>query len=196
MQSLIDFAPLLAFFVAFLLGGIYVATGVLIVAIAIQIGWLYWRTRKVKTMHWVTGVVALVLGLATILLQDARFIQWKATVVLWAAALAFLGTQFIGERPLIRRMLEPALEGTQLDQGTWKVMNLAWAAFFFGVGALNLYVAWHFSLATWVNFKVFGVMALTLVFAFIQYLWLSMKLRGPESTEAPASGAASDERDA
>jgi intracellular septation protein len=194
MQILIDFFPLLAFLVAFLLGGIYVATGVLIVAIAVQIGWLYWRTGKVKTLHWVTGLVALVLGLATILLHDARFIQWKPTVLMWATALAFLGSQFIGERPLIKRMFGPALEGVEIEESTWTYLNLAWVVFFAGVGALNLYVASRFSMAVWVNFKVFGVMALTVLFGFGQYLWLSLKLK--DSPQPAGAVADPDKRDA
>lgn len=194
MQLLIDFFPLLAFLVAFLLAGIYVATGVLIVAIALQIGWLYWRTRTVKTMHWVTGLVALVLGLATIYLQDPRFIQWKPTVLMWATALAFLGSQFIGERPLVRRAFEPALQGVEIDARTWTRLNLAWVVFFAGVGALNLFIASRFSMTAWVNFKVFGVMGLMLLFFLGQWLWLSPKLQDP--TQSPEAPADADKRDA
>jgi intracellular septation protein len=193
MQILIDFFPLIAFFVAFTLADIYVATGVLIVAIAVQTGWHYKRTRKVKTMHWVTGLLALVLGLATIILHDARFIQWKLTVLMWAFALAFLVSQFVGERPLIRRVFESASEDrVAIEPRAWSILNFAWVLFFAGVGALNLYVAKHYALATWVNFKVFGVTALTVVFVIAQALWLGTKMQPATDSPSESAPAAAD----
>jgi len=188
MQQLVDFFPLIAFFVAFKLGGIYVATGVLIVACALQIGWHYWRTKKVKTLHWVTGALVLVFGLATIVLHDARFIQLKLTVLMWLLAVAFLVGQFFGDRPLVRRYFEGVLDNTidTVQPATWQRLNLAWVAFFAAVGGLNLFVANEFTLDTWTNFKVFGVPVLLFLFLVPQVFWLMPK--GPPDEESAGSG--------
>ncbi len=177
MQLLIDFFPLVAFFVSFKLSGIYVATAVLIVASAIQIGVHWWRTRTIKTLHWLTALLVLVFGSATLLFKDARFIQWKPSVLMWLLSGAFLVSQFIGQKPLVRRFLESALAEhlAPVSARVWRRMNLAWVLFFALVGALNLYVARQFSMDTWVNFKVFGVSILLMLFMLPQVFWLAAK---------------------
>ena len=175
MQQLIDFFPLIAFFVGFKLGGIYTATAVFIVASALQIGVQWWRTRTVKTLHWVTALLVLVFGGATLLLHDARFIQWKLSVLMWLASVAFLVSQFVGAKPLVQRFLESVLAEhlAPVSARTWSRINLAWVVFFALVGALNLYVARHFSMDTWVYFKVGGVQVLLLLFILPQAFWLA-----------------------
>lgn len=177
MQQLVDFFPLIAFFAAYKLGGIYVATAVLIGASAVQIAWHWWRTRSVKTLHWVTALLVLVFGSATLLLKDSRFIQWKPSVLMWALAVSFLVSHFVGARTLTQRFLESVLGGSvnPIGAGAWRNLNLAWVGFYSLVGAANLYVAYHFSEPAWVNFKVFGVSALMLLFTLPQVIWLMPK---------------------
>lgn len=177
MQQLIDFFPLVAFFVSYKFGGIYVATGVLIVACALQVGWHWWRTRTVKTLHWVTAALVLVFGSATLLLHDSRFIQWKPTVLMWLLSVSFLVSQFWGAKPLTQRFLEGVLaeHAPARSQSTWNRLNFLWVLFFALVGAANLYVAWRFSEQAWVNFKVFGLSALLIVFMLPQVFWLLPK---------------------
>jgi intracellular septation protein len=175
MQHLIDFFPLVAFFISFKFGGIFTATAVFIVASALQIAVQWWRTRTVKTLHWVTAALVLVFGSATLLLKDPRFIQWKLSVLMWLASAAFLVSQFVGKKPLVQRFLESTL-GEHLAPvaaRSWSRINLAWVAFFAVVGALNVYVFRHFSMDTWVNFKVFGVQVLLLLFILPQAFWLA-----------------------
>lgn len=174
MQLLIDFFPLVAFFAAYKLGGIYVATAVLIVACGVQIGLHYWRTRTVKTLHWVTALLVLVFGTATLILHDARFIQWKLSVLMWLLAVSFLVSHVWGAKPLVQRFFESVLGDDLPARGaaTWKRLNLVWVAFFLLVGAVNLYVAYQFSEQAWVNFKVFGVYVLMIVFMVPQVFWL------------------------
>ncbi len=180
MQQLIDFFPLVAFFVSYKLGGIYVATAVLIVASAMQIGLHWWRTRMLKTLHWVTALLVLVFGTATLLFKDARFIQWKPSALMWLLSGAFLVSQFIGQKPLVRRFLESALAEhlTPVSSRVWGRINLAWVLFFALIGALNLYVARQFSMGAWVNFKVFGVSILLMLFMLPQIFWLAAKGKG------------------
>jgi intracellular septation protein len=175
MQQLIDFFPLIAFFVSFKLGGIFTATAVFIAASALQIGLQWWRTRTVKTLHWVTAVLVLVFGGATLWLHDARFIQWKLSVLMWLAAGAFLVSQFVGAKPLVQRFLESVLAEhlAPVSARLWSRINLAWVAFFALVGALNVFVFRNFSMDTWVNFKVFGVQVLMLLFILPQAFWLA-----------------------
>jgi intracellular septation protein len=103
-------------------------------------------------------------------LRDPVFIKWKPTVVNWLFGAAFLGSQFIGERPLVERMMGHAIS---VPAPVWSRLNWAWTLFFISMGLLNIYVAYSYSEATWVNFKLFGMMGLTLVFVFAQAFYLS-----------------------
>jgi intracellular septation protein len=181
MQLLFDFFPVIAFFVAYKLADIYVATAVIIVAVIAQTAIQWVRHRKVSTMALISGALVLVFGGLTLLIHDKAFIQWKVTVVNWLFAAGFLATHFFGERTLIERMLG---ENIKLEQPQWRKLNFAWTAFFLILGAANLYVAYNFSENVWVNFKMFGVLGLTLAFALLQGLWLASKM--------PPEGAAAD----
>ena len=113
MQILIELAPLIAFFVTYKwFGGIYPATAVLMVAMLLLLAWDWLRTRTVPQMHLVSAVLVWVFGLATLILRDERFIQWKATVFYWLVALAFAVTIWIGKATLLERLL-----GKNLPEG-------------------------------------------------------------------------------
>lgn len=170
MKFLFDFFPILLFFIAYKTHGIYAATGVAIVASCLQVGYVWLRQRKVENMHLVTLALIVVLGGATLWLQDEAFIKWKPTVVNWLFAAAFLGSQFIGRRPLVERMMSNAVT---LPAVIWLRLNLAWTLFFIAMGGLNLYVVYHFDTDTWVNFKLFGMMGLTLAFILAQAFYLA-----------------------
>lgn len=186
MKFLFDFFPVLLFFISYKIYDIYVATAVIIVASVIQVGWVWFKHHRVENMHLVTLMLVMVLGGATLLLHDENFIKWKPTVVNWAFAAAFLGSQFIGKKNLIQRMLEGQIAVT-LPQ-VWKHLNIAWVAFFIAMGLINLYVAFNFDTDTWVNFKLFGMMGLTLVFVIAQSLYLAQYIVPEEpqtETEKP-----------
>jgi intracellular septation protein len=178
MQLLFDLFPVIAFFVAYKLTDIYVATGVIIVAVILQTSVQWIRYRKVSAMALISGALVLVFGGLTLLIHDKAFIQWKVTIVNWLFATAFLASLFFGERTLIERMLG---ENVQLERAMWRKLNVAWATFFLIVGTLNLYVAYRFSEDVWVNFKLFGVLGLTLVFALAQGVWLASKMPAESS---------------
>jgi len=173
MQLLFDFFPVIAFFVAYKLTDIYVATGVIIVAVVIQTSVQWIRHRKVSSMALISGVLVLIFGGLTLAIHDKAFIQWKVSIVNWLFAAAFLASLCFGERTLIERVLG---ENVQLERSLWRKLNVAWALFFLIVGSLNLYVAYRFSENVWVNFKLFGVLGLTLVFALLQGIWLASKM--------------------
>lgn len=172
MQLLIDFFPIVVFFVVYKLYGMYAATAAIIVAMALQIGYQWVKHRKVNKMLLVSGALVAILGGITLALRDPVFLQWKPTVVNWLFAAAFLGSQVIGDKTLTERVMGHAIE---LDQGLWRQLNLMWVANFFVLGCANLYVVYNFDEATWVNFKLFGMIGLSLLTAVGQAIWISSR---------------------
>ena len=185
MKMLIDFFPVIAFFVAYYVPDnleqrMYVATGAAIIAAIIQVS-LYWLIHKrFEKMHIITLVAILVLGGMTLLLQDKRFFMWKPTVVNWLFAVVFLASEFIGSKPLIQRMMDHAMN---LPQEVWYKLNRSWIAFFIFSGAVNIYVAYNFAENIWVNFKLFGLLGLTLLFAIGQAFYLARHISEIEESK-------------
>jgi intracellular septation protein len=169
MKQLVEFIPIILFFIAFKLYDIYVATAVVIVATILQVAYNWIRYRKVETMQWITLGLIVVMGGATILLHDEQFIKWKLSIIEWLFGLAFLGSQFIGKKPFVERMMSSSLT---LPTPVWRRLNLMWGCFFMSVGFINLYVMYHFNTDQWVTFKTFGVPGLMVVFILLQMVFL------------------------
>ncbi|MEI7447094.1 MAG: septation protein A [Burkholderiales bacterium] len=176
MKLLFDLFPILLFFVAFKLADIYVATGVAIVATIGQIAWLKLRGKAVEPMQWASLAIIVVFGGMTLLFHDETFIKWKPTVLyaLFAAAL-LLAPRFTGKNPL-RAMMGSQLK---LPDAIWRRLTLAWVAFFVAMGVANIAVAYSFPLDVWVNFKVFGTLAATIVFVIAQAFWVGRHAEEP-----------------
>lgn len=138
MKFLFDFFPILLFFIAYKLYGIYPATAVAIAASFLQVGAFWLKHRRFEKMHLITLALITVLGGATLLLQDKAFFMWKPTAVNWLFAIVFLGSQFVGKKPIIERMMAHAIEA---PKQVWQRLNLAWVTFFTAMGFANLYVA-------------------------------------------------------
>jgi intracellular septation protein len=170
MKLLFDFFPILLFFAAYKLYDIYVATATAIVATIVQVSLFWLKHRRVEKMHLVTLALIAILGGATLYLKDPAFIKWKPTIAYWLFACAFLGSQYIGERSLAERMMGHAITA---PKPVWSRLTLAWALFFISMGFINLYVAFNFSEETWVNFKLFGLMGLTITFVVVQGFFLA-----------------------
>ncbi len=184
MKILLDFLPIVIFFGVYkYTGDIIIATAVLIPATMVQMAYTWFRTHKIEKMQLVTLALVIVLGGATVLFQDKTFIQWKPTVVNWLFASAFILSHFIGAKPIIQRMMQASIT---LPTRIWFHLSWAWAAFFFLMGALNLVVAFNFSEETWVNFKLFGMLGLTLVFILLQGVYLSKHMQDPADKESEA----------
>ena len=202
MKLLIDFLPIVIFFMVYKMApqfieaispalngeqiqilsdmpAIIIATAVLIPATMLQILYTKITTGKVETMHLVTLALVVIMGGATVILQDKTFIQWKPSVVNWLFAAAFLGSRFIGKKTILERMMGQNLN---LPAVAWQKLNYAWVAFFTFSGIANLYVAYNFSEDIWVNFKLFGLLGLTIVFIIAQsfYLYQFMNPEGEE----------------
>ncbi len=185
MQLIFELLPLVLFLGAYLYKDIYLAIGVLMVAMPIGFAIKYVRTRKVDKMYLWSTIFLLVFGGAALYYRDADFIYWKPTAFYWVVAVAFLLSNWVGEKPLVRRVLEMTgeLPTDKISVGEWRSLNLVWVAFFVLMGAANIYVAYNFSEAFWVNFKVFGLMGITFVFMIAQGFWLVSKLGGDEAPE-------------
>ena len=181
MKLLLDFLPVIIFFIVYKsTDDIILATAVLIPATLLQMLYTWIKTRKVEMIQLVTLGMVIVLGGATVIFQDKTFIQWKPTVVTWLFAVAFLGSQYIGDKTIIQRLMQSAI---QLPQHAWRQLNYAWVIFYIVLGALNLFVAFTMDEETWVNFKLFGMMGLTFLFILLQGFYISKHIE-PESTNS------------
>lgn len=220
MKLLYDFFPILLFFIAYQLWGILPATAVIIVASIVQVGLFWLKHRRFEKMHLVSLGLIVVLGGLTLLLADKQFVMWKPTLVNWLFAAVFLGSHFIGDRPLVQRMLSGQI---QLPTEIWRRLSMAWVGFFLISGAANLYFAFDYLDAEtalrqaapmisesqiaelncevidssvqplcveasdreslWVNFKLFGLLGLTLVFIILQALYLARYMEDEEEAE-------------
>jgi intracellular septation protein len=123
-------------------------------------------------MFLVSGIAVTILGGITLVLRNPLFIQWKVSIVNWLFAAAFLGSQFVGDKTLVERMMGHAV---QLDARFWRQLNLMWVVAFAALGAANLYVVYHFSESVWVDFKLFGMTGLLLLVAILQAVWIALR---------------------
>lgn len=193
VKQLIDFIPLLLFFIvykteprtldlaghSFAFGGIFSATAFLIGSSLVVYGLLFIRQRRLEKSQWLTLLACLLFGGMTLAFHSETFLKWKAPVVNWLFALAFLGSHFIGDRVLIQRIMGHALN---LPAAVWNRLNVAWIIFFLICGAANLFVAFTFE-RFWVDFKVFGSLGMTLLFLLGQGVYLSRHLHDHEPSK-------------
>ncbi len=181
MRQLAELLPLLLFFIAYQLDGaevgfagwrhtfdgIFSATAVLIAATAAQVllTWLYTREPPGRLL-WLLLAVC-VFGGATLLFRDQTFLYWKPTVFNWGLALLFGGSQFIGGRNLMERILSNQLT---LPPSAWSRLCWLWTGNFAVVGGLNLVVAYRFSESFWVSYKLYSAIGFTLLLVLLSGL--------------------------
>lgn len=170
MKLLFDFLPVLIFFLTFKLYGIYAATVFAILASFLQVSIHWLKYKQFEKMHVITFVLILTLGGATLFFHDPLFIKWKPTGIYWISAIIFLGSQFVGNKTIVQKMME---NNITLPTFIWSRLNFAWAVFFVLMGTLNIYIAYNYETNTWVNFKFFGGLGLTVVFVVIQSVYLA-----------------------
>lgn len=172
MKFLFELFPVIAFFSAYFFAGrdFYTATIVLMVAVGLQVLILLVARKPVSNMLKMSAGLVFVLGSVTILFQNPLFLKWKTTVLYWLFAVIMVASNYIGEKPVLERLMGGEIE---IDRAVWARLGTAWAAFFAAFGLLNLYVAYQFDEATWVKFKLFGFIGATIVMAIGTALWLS-----------------------
>jgi intracellular septation protein len=175
MQLLADYFPLLLFFIAFKWQGIYFATAVAMIASVAQIAWFKWK-GKLSAIHWMSFAIIAVFGGATLWLKDDVFIRWKPSVLY-----GLFGTiLMVGKLAFGRDLIGALLKDITLPPAVWSRVTWSWTAFLFAMAVLNWYVAFHYPLETWVNFKVWGGIGLFLVFALAQGLMLARHIEEPK----------------
>jgi intracellular septation protein len=172
MRLLLDFFPIVFFFIAYKMHGVYAATGVLMAATVVQMAIIYAMDRKLQTMHKATLALVLIFGALTIGLQDERFIKWKPTVLYGAMAVALAAALWVWKKNFLHMLL-----GTQikLPDHVWARLTVAWVLYFIFMAAVNAYVAVAFSTEAWFNFKLWGYV-FPLVFILGQGLYISRYL--------------------
>jgi intracellular septation protein len=180
MQQLIELAPLIAFFIVWKVSDIYMATAVLMGAMALLVAWDWLRTRAVPKMHLLSAVLVWVFGTATLVLHDVRFIQLKATVFYWLIALVLGGSIWIGRITVLERLMGSSIPADhKVTPATWRNVSLVSALFYAALGGVNLWVARTMSEKAWVFFKTWITIPLVFVFTAGLLFWL---LRGYESS--------------
>lgn len=180
MQLFLDYVPIIAFILAYYYAkDFFFATAVLmgVMPVVLLLQWL--MTRKLNRIFAASTALVLVLGAFTLTFRNPAFLFWKPTVLNWAFAAVFLGSQWIGDKPIVERLLGSAAD---LTKPQWIRLNQIWVAFFVIVGALNIYVAYTFSEAFWVNFKFWGMLGMTLVFVIVQSVWLTLAAQKNEAS--------------
>lgn len=169
MKQFLDFLPLIVFFAFYKMYDIYAASGALIVATALALVYSWYRYRKLEKMTLITFVMVAVFGGLTLFFHNDEFIKWKVTVIYALFAIALLVSQLVMKKPLIQRMLGKELS---LPEHVWAKLNVAWALFFIICGIANIYIAFWLPQDVWVNFKVFGLTAATLVFTLLSGIYI------------------------
>lgn len=181
MQVLLDYLPI-AVFVAVLATtkDIITATGALMIAMPLMLAGHWLLTKKLSKLHLFSTALVLVLGGVTLYFKNSLFIAWKPTVLNWLLGLACIGSLWIGEKPLMERLLGASVE---LTHRQWRQLTVGWGAFFFLLGVINIYVYYNYSELTWGYFKLWGLMGMTFVFAIAQGIWVSRWLNENEATQ-------------
>jgi len=172
-QFLIDLVPVLLFFIAFKIYGIYVATVVGIIATSAQVLLTFAWKKRFDKQQLLTLVVFVIFGGMTLYFHNPLFVKWKPTIIFWVMGLVFFFSRYVGTKTIAQRMLEKGLEGATLADHVWQKLNWLWVGFFLFLGTINIFVAYHFDTDTWVNFKLYGVTGLLLLFCIFQAVLLS-----------------------
>lgn len=175
MKLFFDFFPIVLFFIAYKFAGIYIATLIAISTALLQMIYTAVVYKRCETLQWVSLLVLVFLGGATLWFHNELFIKLKPTIINMIFGLGFLASQFLGQKkPLIQRFMQEKID---LPTNVWMKLNYSWAMFFFSMAMTNLYVMQHYDTNTWVNFKLFGMLGLTLLFTLVQAIYLSKHLK-------------------
>jgi intracellular septation protein len=169
MKLFFDIFPIVCFFICYKFFGLMLATKVTIGISLLQVLLTRIISGKLQQMTLVSFLTVTLLGGATLIFDNEIFIKWKPTVVYWLLSLGFLLTHYL-DKTLAQRIGEKAIE---LPVKNWRLLNLSWCLFFLFMGALNLYVVYNFATSVWVNFKLFGTLALTVIFVIAQSIYMT-----------------------
>lgn len=179
MKQLLEFIPLILFFIVYKTYGVQEAALVLVVATAVQLVALKVLYKKIEKNQWILGISVVFFGLLTAYFNDLAFLKWKVTIINALFATVLLVSQFVFHKPLIQMLLGKEL---QLPQNVWAKLNVGWAVFFLICMAINIIISEFFSDDAWANFKVFGLTGLSLVAVVATGFYLYPHLKQQEET--------------
>lgn len=180
MNSILELFPLLVFVAAYYMADIFTATALAIAASVVQVVIFWFRDRKVQKKHLITLVMIAAFGGLTLMLQDEMFIKWKFTVVSWLFGAVILGSQFIGNKTIIERMMGAHFD---LPKQIWLRANTATAGLMLFEGIINIYVMYNYDTDTWFNVKFYGMTAMTMVFMVALGFYLTQNAKGAPEAE-------------
>ena len=166
MKQLFEFFPLIVFFVVYYKSDkdLYLSITAVIIATLVSLVALYIKERKISTMMLVSTVILIVFGGLSIFLKNDIFFKMKPTIINALFAIILIGSTFFN-KPVLKLLLNSSMKLT--DQG-WSLMNKLWSGFFIFLALLNEIVWRTQTTDVWVNFKVFGIMGITIVFTIVQ----------------------------
>lgn len=173
MKQLLEFIPLVAFYLAYKYQGIYIASMVFIVASIAFYGGLAIKQKGLEKFQWFALIATLFFCSITLLLKDESMLKLKSPIVNWLFALVFLTTHFVGQKTLVERMMSHVIE---LPKKAWSQLNMSWVMFFLILGTANYYIAFNYH-DIWVDFKLFGGLGLTFFFVLFQGFFLAKYLK-------------------
>ena len=183
MKQLLDFIPLILFFITYKLGGVREAAIVLVVATILQIVILKWKYGMVEKQQKIMASAVVFFGLLTAYFNEIRYLQWKVTIINGLFAIVLLVAQFQFKTPLIKKLLGKEL---QLPEKAWNTLNLGWALFFIICMLVNIYISHNMSEEAWVDFKSFGIIGMTVIATIISgvYIYRYLPKDGSNSKDA------------
>lgn len=183
MKILLEILPIAAFFVAFKLFDIYIATSVAMAISLLQIAWMKSRKLEIPKMQWFNLIIIMVFGGLTLGLHDKNFIMIKPTILYWSFAAILAISCFIFKKNLLQSVLGKEVQIKEdVEQMVWFRLNLYWVVYFAILGVLNLWIAFNFSEDFWANFKL-STIGLLVIFVIFQGLWLSKYMKQPPVAE-------------
>ncbi|MDB6097278.1 MAG: intracellular septation protein [Francisellaceae bacterium] len=173
LKVLSEFFPIILFFISFKVGGIYGATVTAMAACLIQVIWGRVKKGHFEKLPLISLFLICVFGGATLFFKNEWFIKLKPTALYWILSLAFIINHLIGRQTIAETMMG---KNISLPQPVWSRLNMSWGVFFLIMGILNLVIVYQFDTQTWVNFKLFGTLILTLIFVVGQGFFISKHL--------------------
>ncbi|QIM65441.1 septation protein A [Frederiksenia canicola] len=179
MKQLLEFMPLILFFIVYKTYGVQEAALVLVVATIVQFVALQVLYKRIEKSQWIVGVSVVFFGLLTAYFNDLAFLKWKVTIINAFFAVVLLVSQFVFHKPLIQMLLGKELK---LPENVWTKLNLGWAIFFLICMAINIVISQFFSDDAWTNFKVFGLTGLSLAAVIATGFYLYPHLKQQEET--------------
>lgn len=180
MKVFYDYIAIIVFFIVFKWQGIYAATAAAMGIAALQTIGHRLIFKRFDRTHLITFGSIMLLGGATLIFHNDLFIKWKPSIVYWVFTVVLLGSHYFGDKPIMQRLLG---EKIHLPKKIWRRFNSTWAYFFLILGFMNIYVVYHFSTSAWVNFKLFGTLGLTFLFAIVQGIYLQRHIIEMPTTE-------------